>query len=112
MSMSLHSLKQTDNIRSDPQLLIIYEVIVISFLHDFLVWLKYSAYCTRLKELTLDVRRPLSCGLSIVIVQQPAEPPSTPHLAPLADNLRLGDNQLIVEPLMVTLGMIRRQVLT
>ena len=43
MSMSLHSLKQTDNIRSDPQLLIIYEVIVISFLHDFL---HTKAYCS------------------------------------------------------------------
>jgi hypothetical protein len=72
--------------------------------------LKYSADCTRLKELKLNVCRPLSCGLSIVIGQQSAQALLAIDWPDFLAHFRLRGDQLIVEPLMVTLGMIMTQV--
>src|SRR5215467_11292515 len=60
-----------------------------------------------------SVQRPYRASrhVAIIIAQQPAETIVTPHLPPVASKVRYRCDKLVVEPLMVALRMIVRQVL-
>ena len=66
-----------------------------------------------IERVKLDARQLNLCGLSIIIVaQHPAKALSAVDLPVCPAHLRVWDNQLIVQALMIALSVIMRQVLT